>query len=172
MNKKVKKTVTLTMVLILGMSLFVGCSGGNQKGELIQVKYYSFTLLEGWYLDDRGGETHYDVKNEELKGRVRLGVNAIRQPQEILPDIIRQFNGNQQIDNVEINGINYFVVENKDRNTIDLLESKKGANAIAVFNIRLDDISIEQATPVLKTLKMNSETIVIDEDAINAKISK
>ena len=114
----------------------------------------------------------YDVKNEAFKGKVVLSVHALKQPDEILPGIIKQFEGNQQVSDVEINGIKYFVVENKDRNTIDLIESKKAANAIAVFKIRLNDISIEQATPLLKTLKMNSEKIEIDEDAIKAKVKK
>jgi hypothetical protein len=172
MNKTVRQSITLPLALLLGIILFVGCGGGNQKGETLQVEFYSFTLLKGWYLTDKSGSTHYDVKNEAYNGKVVLGVNAVRPPEQILPDLINQFSGNKQIDNVTINGINYFVVENKDRNTIDLLESKKGANAIAIFSIRLNDISIEQATPLLKTLKMNGQKIEIDEDAIKAKIKK
>jgi hypothetical protein len=172
MKKTVKKSITLTMLLLLGMSLFVGCGGSAQKGETIQVKYYSFSLLPGWYLNGNGGDTHYDVKNEAFKGKVVLGINAIRKPDVILPDIIKQFEGNQQIGDVEINGIIFFFFLNQRRKTIDLLESKKAPNAIAVFSIRLNDISIEQATPLLKTLKMNSDMIEIDEEAIKAKFRK
>ena len=172
MKKTVTKSITLLLALTLGMFHFTGCNGSAQKGETIQLEYYSFTLLQGWYLSSIGASSHCDVKNETFSGRVVLGMNAIRKPDQILPDIINQFEGNQQIGDVEINGINFFVVENQRRKTIDLLESKKAPNAIAVFRIKLYDISIEQATPLLATLKMNSTKIEVDEDALKAKVKK
>ena len=170
-----KKSIALSLVLIFGISLLIGCgsnkdNGSKNSAETIQLEYYSFALVKGWYLNDLVGSSGCDVKNETLTGEVKLGVHAIKKPEEILPSILNQFEGNKQVDNVTIGGIEYFMVVNEERNTIDLLETKKGANAIAVFMHRLNNVSLEQATPLIETLKMNSEALEMDEDEIKAKL--
>jgi len=170
-----KKLVAILLVLILAMS-FAACGdgGGSKEPPLTQLEYYSVALPDGWYFDNRSTRTDYDFKNVEIgtRPRARVGVNAVRDPDAILPDLENQFEGNTRVDDVTIGGIVFYMVVNEERNTIDLLESTKAADAIAVFRIRLDDMSLEDAIPLLETLKMNDEMLDLDEDEMEEMVEE
>ena len=163
-----KKLIALVLILVFSITVFAGCGKGS--AEEVKLEYFSVSLVDGWHISYRSADSSYELENEKYPdANVNVAINAVRPPDEILPSIIAKFDGNKQIDNVTIKGLEYFVVVNEEKGTTYLVESKKGANAIAVFTITIFSTDLKTVTPLIETLKMNTEVLELDDEEMEKK---
>ena len=181
-----KRTLALLLALLLGLSLLAGC--GKDKptdpdtpdvpanGEPIQFQYFSLTLEGGWIFYENSSDVKLKLGDDKSKVEMELSSYASKNltPQVRLDKLLENHEDAVQAEETVTYGdIEYFVVDNtaaqyghlylisaQERTIID----KTWGEEPYVLEIELDGATLEQAAPVLETIKINPEKLEISHE--------
>ena len=177
-----KRTIALLLALILGLSLLAGCGAkdpetpdnpddpGTPAGKLIKDKYFTLNEAEGWVFYERSGSLvlkHGDPKDSKIKMDIQSATLVTVQDKL---DSTLKAEGAVQGENLTYAGIEYLVVERAERGEITLITAEakpvadKDDTLDLVLSIALSGATIEQAAPVLETLKINAAVAEIKQE--------
>jgi hypothetical protein len=167
----VKKSIALLLALILGMSLLAGCGAkdpgtSSPAGEPLKLKFYSLILANDWIFYSNSAYLSLKLGNPESNVKMDISSATLVTADKQLEDSLKK-DGSVQGKNLTYANIEFFVVERTERKEITLITAKahpvKDADKTLdlVLRIELSGATLEQAEPVLKSLKINEETFAV-----------
>ena len=178
-----KRTIAMLLAMLLGLSLLAGCGGKDdpenpdalKTGEPIQFECYSLVLEGGWMFYEKSSDVTLKLGDAESKIEMVLSNNAYKDltPQVRLDKLLADHEEAVQGENVTYGDLEYFVVDNTAANygTLYLVTSqertmtdKTWGEEPYVLEIKLIGATLEQAAPVLETIKLNAEKLEISHE--------
>ena len=139
-------------------------------GALIEEPYFSLNEAAGWVFESNSGYLTMIQGDEESYVEMCIYTMANSTTEEELENALF-FEGAEQKENVTYNGIEYLVVERADMPIISLITVEKhtvksafdgGTDYQVVMTVELYEASLEDAAPVLNTLKFNEKKLDVE----------
>ena len=178
-----KRTIAMLLALLLGLSLLAGCSKEKEpdapdvpaKGESIQFECYSLVLEGNWMFYEKSSDITLKLGDADSKIKMTFSNNTYKEltPQVRVDKLLEIHKKAVQGENVTYGDLEYFLVDNtaenygclylvtsKERTIID----KTWGEGPYVLEIKLDGATLEQAAPVLETIKLNAEKLEITHE--------
>ena len=149
-----KQALAIFLILALALSL-AACGGGSAK--LLENKYFSLEEAGNWSLSEEKTGL-FELKNSEISNaKLTLAANQWS-PEKMLELRLRPSTAEQK-DNITLNGIEYYVVVDDSFGTVTtyLVSVQPFTLNEMDYTVDIDirNATLEQATPLLETLKCN-----------------
>jgi len=166
-----RRTIAVLLALLLGLSLLAAC--GKEKDPEVPAQARG-SLLEDTCLtcDEAGDWVFYErssgltLKLGGIESKVEMELNAYTRatPEERIESQLNWYDNSVQAEeNVTYNGIEYFVIEKADGKGF-VLVSNKGEGDLCALQIDIKGTTLEQAAPVLDTVKLRGEEAEIKHE--------
>jgi len=166
-----KRAIAVLLALLLGLSLLAGC--GKEKdpdvpaeagGSLLEDTCLTCNEAGGWLFYKRSSGLTLKLGDIDSKIEMELKDYTRSTPEDRIESQLSWYDDSVQAEeNVTYNGIEYFVIE-KAENKGFVLISKRGEGDICTLQVDIKGATLEQAAPVLETVKLRGEEVEITHE--------
>jgi len=169
-----KKTTAMLLAMLLGLSLLAGCGGKEEPEKPDTPTGAGAKLLEDTCLtcDEAGGWVFYErssgltLKFGDIDSKIEMELSDYTRstPQERIDAQLKWYDNSARAEeNVTYNGIEYFVLQKADNKGFVLI-SNRGEGDICTLQIDIKGATLDQAAPVLETIKLRDEEAEITHE--------
>jgi len=175
-----KKLLAITLAMLFGLVLFAGCGAKDPVDpgstgstgdtgepdpvtiEPLQYEYFSFLPVGDWFFYEKVSGVKMKIGDVDSNVEMTITDYTSQDSQAVVERRLNSFKDAVQGENVTFNGIEYFVVDDSAKVNGDIfLLSNRSEDDLCGLEIVLHGATIEQAAPLLETLKINDAEIEI-----------
>ena len=171
-----KRTIAILLALLLALSLLAACGKDkpedpdtpdtpvNAGGKLLEDTCLTCNEAGGWVFYERSSGLTLKLGGIDAKVEMELNDYTRSTPEERIESQLKWYDNSVQAEeNVTYNGIEYFVLEKADGKGFVLI-SNKGEGDVCTLQVDIKGATLEQAAPVLDTVKLRAEEVEITHE--------